>query len=43
MVEVISADYVNKAIERLDKNDVKFRFVIDMSTLTDSSPEVADA
>ncbi len=29
-VEVISADYVNKAYERLPKNDVHYRFVIDV-------------
>lgn len=32
-VEVVKMDYVNKAIERLEKNDVKYRFVIDMSSL----------
>ncbi len=29
-VEVINADYVNKAYERLPKNDVHYRFVIDV-------------
>jgi len=29
-VEVIDADYVNKAYERLPKNDVHYRFVIDV-------------
>ncbi|KAK4490252.1 hypothetical protein RD792_000913 [Penstemon davidsonii] len=29
-VEVISMDYVNKAMERLAKGDVKYRFVIDI-------------
>ncbi|GER26210.1 alcohol dehydrogenase [Striga asiatica] len=29
-VELISTDYVNKAIERLHKADVKYRFVIDV-------------
>ena len=29
-VEVINADYVNKAFERLPKNDVHYRFVIDV-------------
>jgi alcohol dehydrogenase (NADP+) len=28
-VEVINADYVNKAVERIVDGDVKFRFVID--------------
>lgn len=29
-VEVIPIDYVNTAIERLGKNDVRYRFVIDV-------------
>ncbi|MFU2319344.1 NAD(P)-dependent alcohol dehydrogenase [Rahnella sp. PCH160] len=32
-VEIIDADKVNEAFERLEKGDVKYRFVIDMSTL----------
>jgi alcohol dehydrogenase (NADP+) len=32
-IEIISADGVNQALERLEKGDVKYRFVIDMSTL----------
>lgn len=32
-VEVISIDYVNEAYERMIKGDVRYRFVIDMSTL----------
>ena len=32
-VEVIAMDYINEAYERMIKNDVKYRFVIDMSTL----------
>jgi alcohol dehydrogenase (NADP+) len=32
-IELISADQVNEAFERLQKGDVKYRFVIDMSTL----------
>ena len=32
-VEVIRIDQVNEAFERLLKQDVKYRFVIDMSTL----------
>lgn len=31
--EIIKIDYVNTAFERLAKNDVKYRFVIDMSSL----------
>ncbi|CAI0419745.1 unnamed protein product, partial [Linum tenue] len=30
-IEVISADYVNTAMERLEKGDVKYRFVIDVA------------
>jgi len=30
-IEVISMDYVNTAFERLEKNDVKYRFVIDVA------------
>jgi alcohol dehydrogenase (NADP+) len=32
-VEVISMQYINEAYERMLKNDVKYRFVIDMSSL----------
>ncbi len=32
-VEMVNADKVNEAFERLEKGDVKYRFVIDMSTL----------
>lgn len=32
-VEMIGANQINEAFERLEKNDVKYRFVIDMSTL----------
>ncbi|CAL1385648.1 unnamed protein product [Linum trigynum] len=30
-IEVISADYVNTAIQRREKGDVKYRFVIDVA------------
>lgn len=30
-IELISADYVNKAMERLAKSDVRYRFVIDIA------------
>ncbi|XP_078168516.1 putative cinnamyl alcohol dehydrogenase 5 [Carex rostrata] len=30
-IELISADYVNKAMERLSKSDVRYRFVIDIA------------
>ncbi len=33
-VEVIPMDYINTAYERMLKSDVKYRFVIDMSTLS---------
>jgi len=32
-VEVIPMNYINEAYERMIKNDVKYRFVIDMATL----------
>ncbi|KOS05121.1 hypothetical protein AM493_03010 [Flavobacterium akiainvivens] len=32
--EVINIDYVNQAFERLEKGDVKYRFVIDMASLS---------
>ena len=31
-VEVISADYINEAYERVVNSDVKYRFVIDAKT-----------
>ena len=33
-VEVIAMPEINKAYERMLKSDVKYRFVIDMATLT---------
>ncbi len=33
-IEVIRADQINEAYERMLRSDVKYRFVIDMSTLT---------
>ncbi|CAN6482434.1 unnamed protein product [Victoria cruziana] len=30
-IEVVTMDYVNKAMERLEKNDVRYRFVIDVA------------
>lgn len=32
-IEMVKADEVNEAFERLEKGDVKYRFVVDMSTL----------
>lgn len=32
-IELISADYANEAFERIEKGDVKYRFVIDLKTL----------
>lgn len=32
-VEIIPMDYINEAYDRLEKNDVHYRFVIDMATL----------
>lgn len=43
-IELIPASYANKAMQRLVKNDVHFRFVIDIAnSLSASSPEVEDA
>ena len=33
-IEVIPMDYINTAYERMLKSDVKYRFVIDMATLS---------
>jgi len=46
-VEVIPMDYINRAMERLDTGDVKYRFVIDIgntlkSTWKDLSDEESD-
>ncbi|GJM98865.1 hypothetical protein PR202_ga15912 [Eleusine coracana subsp. coracana] len=30
-VEVVGMDYVNTAIERLERNDVRYRFVVDVA------------
>ena len=30
-IELIPMDYVNTALERLEKNDVRYRFVIDVA------------
>ncbi len=32
-IEMVNADEVNEAFERLEKGDVKYRFVVDMTTL----------
>ncbi|MFV0576541.1 MAG: NAD(P)-dependent alcohol dehydrogenase [Vibrio sp.] len=32
-IEMVNADQVNEAFERLEKGDVKYRFVVDMATL----------
>ncbi|GLT64515.1 hypothetical protein SLA2020_370020 [Shorea laevis] len=31
MIEVVKLDYINKAFERLEKNDVRYRFVVDVA------------
>ena len=36
-VEVISMDYVNTAMERLAKGDVRYRFVIDIGNTLDAT------
>lgn len=37
-IEVIPADYVNTALERLAKADVRYRFVIDVANTMKSTP-----
>ena len=32
-IELINMNYINDAYDRMTKNDVKYRFVIDMATL----------
>jgi uncharacterized zinc-type alcohol dehydrogenase-like protein len=32
-MEVINMDYINEAYERMNKSDVKYRFVIDMASM----------
>jgi hypothetical protein len=36
-VEVINMDYINEAYERMNKSDVKYRFVIDMASMNKES------
>ena len=31
MIEMVKMDYVNTAFERLEKNDVRYRFVVDVA------------
>ncbi|KAI9079904.1 hypothetical protein K1719_038150 [Acacia pycnantha] len=31
MIEVVDMDYINKGFERLEKNDVRYRFVLDVA------------
>lgn len=31
MIEVVSAEYVNEAFERMERNDVRYRFVLDVA------------
>ena len=31
MIEVITMDYINMAFERLEKNDVRYRFTVDVA------------
>ncbi|KAI4298510.1 hypothetical protein L6164_032060 [Bauhinia variegata] len=31
MIEIVKMDYINKALERLEKNDVRYRFVVDVA------------
>lgn len=31
MIEIVKTDYVNKAFERMERNDVRYRFVLDVA------------
>ncbi|CAK7337741.1 unnamed protein product [Dovyalis caffra] len=31
MIEIVKMDYVNKAFERMERNDVRYRFVLDVA------------
>lgn len=31
LVEVVKMDYVNQAFERMERNDVRYRFVLDVA------------
>lgn len=31
MIEVVKMDYINKAFERMEGNDVRYRFVLDVA------------
>lgn len=31
MIEVVKVDYLNQAMERLERNDVRYRFVLDVA------------
>ena len=41
-VEVIDADQIDAAYERLAAGDVRYRFVIDTATMARSAAQVAD-
>ncbi|KAL1540264.1 cinnamyl-alcohol dehydrogenase [Salvia divinorum] len=34
MIEVVNAEYVNEAFERMERNDVRYRFVLDVAAWT---------
>ena len=40
-IELIPMDYVNTALERLEKNDVRYRFVIDVANTLGPPPKEA--
>ncbi|ONI02554.1 hypothetical protein PRUPE_6G205500 [Prunus persica] len=40
-VEVVPMDYVNTALDRLDKGDVKYRFVIDVAKTINNHDEAS--
>ena len=34
MIEVVNAEHVNVAFERMERNDVRYRFVLDLASWT---------
>lgn len=41
-IEVVQTDEINEALERLAKNDVKYRFVIDIAGKSSSSSSLSN-
>ncbi|KAJ7546637.1 hypothetical protein O6H91_08G048200 [Diphasiastrum complanatum] len=41
LIETIQADYLNKSMKRLEKNDVRYRFVVDIGKAFESKPQAS--